>query len=408
PTISETEQAAIDSGDVWVDGELFSGRPNVARLMDEAYPSLSGEELAFLDGPVEEVCRMVDDWDVYQRGDLPEEVWGYLKRERFFGMIIPKEYGGLGFSSLANSAVVKKLATRSLPLSITVMVPNSLGPAELLIDHGTPAQRERWLGRLAKGEEIPAFGLTEQNGGSDAGGIEADGVVFRGENGDLFIRLNWRKRYITLASVATVLGLAFKLRDPDNLLGKGPHPGITCALIPTDIPGVETGWRHDPLGVPFINSATEGHDVVVPVDAIVGGVEGAGQGRRMSMESLAAGRGISLPAQSTGGAQMAFRVASAHASIRKQFGLQIGRFEGIEEPLARIGGYTYILEAARRYTCGGIDRGAKPAVVTAMAKYNSTELQRKVVNDAMDILGGNGIVRGPRNLMAHAYMGTPI
>lgn len=408
PTISETEQAAIESGNVWVDGDLFSGRPDFKRLMNEAYPDLSDEERAFLEGPVEEVCRMTNDWDVYQRGDLSDEVWAYLKKERFFGMIIPKEYGGLGFSALANSAVVKKLATRSLPLSITVMVPNSLGPAELLLDHGTQAQRERWLRRLATGEEIPAFGLTEQNAGSDAGGIQSEGVVFRGEDGDLNIRLNWKKRYITLASVSTVLGLAFKLRDPDNLLGKGQNLGITCALVPTNLEGVQTKWRHDPLGVPFINSATEGHDVVIPIDSIIGEVDGAGHGWRMLMESLAAGRGISLPAQSTGGTQMAFRVASAHAAVRKQFGLQIGRFEGIEEPLARIGGYAYTLEAARRYTCGGIDRGEKPAVVTAMAKYNSTELQRAAINDAMDILGGNGIVRGPRNLLAHAYMGTPI
>lgn len=408
PTISETEQAAIESGNVWVDGDLFSGRPDFEKLLNEPYPSLTEEERAFLEGPVEEVCRMTDDWDVYQRGDLPDEVWDFLKRERFFGMIIPKEYGGLGFSSLANSAVVKKLATRSLPLSITVMVPNSLGPAELLIDHGTQAQRERWLGPLATGDEIPAFGLTEQNAGSDAGGIESEGVVFRGDDGGIFVRLNWRKRYITLASVSTVLGLAFKLRDPDNLLGKGPNPGITCALVPTDLPGVETGWRHDPLGVPFINSATEGHDVVIPVDAIIGEAEGAGRGWRMLMESLAAGRGISLPAQSTGGTQLTFRVASAHAAVRKQFGLQIGRFEGIEEPLARIGGYAYILEAARRYTCGGIDRGEKPAVITAMAKYNSTELQRLSINDGMDILGGNAIVRGPRNLLAHSYISTPI
>ena len=408
PRISETERTAIDAGTVWVDGELFSGRPDFVRLLNEPYPDLSPEERAFLDGPVEDVCRMTDDWDVFQRGDLSDEVWEYLKENRFFGMIIPKEYGGLGFSSLANSAVVKKCAARSLPLSITVMVPNSLGPAELLIHYGTDAQRAHYLPRLAIGEEIPAFALTEPNAGSDAGAIQAEGTVFRDGNGELKLRLNWNKRYITLASVATVLGMAFKLRDPENLIGKGENPGITCALIPTDAPGVETGWRHDPLGVPFINSKTEGHDVVVPIDAIIGGPEGAGKGWRMLMESLAAGRGISLPAQSTGGAKVAFRVASGHAAVRKQFGLQIGRFEGIEEPLARIGGFTYILEAMRRYTCGGIDQGAKPAVITAIAKFNSTELQRIIINDAMDILGGNGIVRGPRNLLAHAYYGTPI
>lgn len=408
PRISETERTAIDAGTVWVDGELFSGRPDFKRLLNEPYPELTEEEQAFLDGPVEEVCRMTNDWEVYQRGDLSEEVWEFLKRERFFGMIIPKEFGGLGFSSLANSAVVKKCAARSLPLSITVMVPNSLGPAELLIHYGTEAQRAHYLPRLASGEEIPAFALTEQNAGSDAGAIESEGTVFRDTDGELKLRLSWNKRYITLASVSTVLGLAFKLHDPENLLGKGERPGITCGLVPANTPGVETGWRHDPLGIPFINSKTTGSDVVVPIDSIIGGKEGAGNGWRMLMESLAAGRGISLPAQSTGGAKLAFRVASAHAAIRKQFGLQIGRFEGIEEPLARIGGFTYLIEAMRRYTCGGIDQGAKPAVITAMAKYNATELQRVIINDAMDVLAGNGIVRGPRNLLAHAYFGTPI
>ena len=408
PRISETERAAIEAGDVWVDGDLFSGRPDFGKLLREPYPELTDEEQAFLDGPVERLCGMVDDWKVYQAGELPDEVWDFLKEERFFGMIIPKEYGGLGFSALANSAVVMKTVTRSLPLSITIMVPNSLGPAELLIHYGTRAQRDRYLPRLARGEEIPAFALTEPGAGSDAGAIAAEGVVFRGEGGALHIRLNWTKRYITLASACTVLGLAFRLKDPENLLGKGESPGITCALIPTDTPGVDTGWRHDPLGIPFINSRTEGHDVTVPVDAIIGGSEQAGRGWRMLVESLAAGRGISLPANGTGGVQYAYAVASAHAAVRKQFGLPIGRFEGVEEPLARIGGYQYVLEAMRRYTCGGIDRGAKPSVVTAIAKYNSTELQRRAVNDAMDILGGNGIARGPRNLLAHTYMGTPI
>ncbi|MEX1055434.1 MAG: acyl-CoA dehydrogenase, partial [Rhodothermales bacterium] len=329
-------------------------------------------------------------------------------KERFFGMIIPKEYGGLGFSALANSAVVQKCATRSLPLSITVMVPNSLGPAELLIHYGTKEQRDHYLPRLAVGTDIPAFALTEAGAGSDAGAIQSTGEVFRAADGELYLRLNWKKRYITLAAVSTILGLAFKLRDPDNLLGKGTDPGITCALIPTNSPGVRTDWRHDPLGIPFINSPTEGTDVVVPVDAVIGGAGGVGLGWRMLMESLAAGRGISLPAQSCGGAKLVFRVAGAHAAVRKQFGLPIGRFEGIEEPLARIGAYTYVLEAARRYTCGGIDRGAKPAVVTAIAKYNATELSRKCVNDGMDILGGNAIVRGPRNLLAHGYMSAPI
>ncbi len=408
PAISETERMAIEAGDVWVDGDLFSGRPDFGKLLKMPYPDLTNEERAFMEGPLERVCAMTDDWEVHRRGDLPEAVWDVLKEERFFGMIIPREYGGLGFSALANSTVVMKTATRSSPLSITVMVPNSLGPAELLIHYGTQAQRNYYLPRLACGEEIPAFALTEPGAGSDAGSISSEGVVFRADDGSIRLRLNWNKRYITLAGIATILGLAFRLKDPENLLGKGTDPGITCALIPTDTPGVETGWRHDPLGIAFINSKTEGHDVIVPVDAIIGGKEGAGRGWRMLVESLAAGRGISLPAMSTGGAQFACDVASAHAAVRKQFGLPIGRFEGIEEPLARIGGYTYAMEAMRRYTCGAIDHGAKPAVVTAIAKYNATEMQRRIVNDAMDILGGNAISCGPRNLLAHAYMAAPI
>jgi len=408
PTISKTEQIAIEAGTVWVEGELFSGKPDFKKLNDEPYPELTEEERAFLEGPVEEVCRMVNDWQVYVNKDLSPEVWSYLKEERFYGMIIPKKYGGLGFSASAHSAVVGKLASRCMPLSTTVMVPNSLGPAELLIHYGTEAQKDYYLPRLARGEEMPCFALTEPNAGSDAGSIRASGVVFRGEDGQLYLRLNWKKRYITLAAISTVLGLAFKLRDPDNLLGKGENPGITCALIPTDTPGVVLGMRHDPMGTPFYNSPTEGHNVIVSADAIVGGASGAGEGWRMLMESLAVGRGISLPASTTASAKFVTRVASAHAVVRQQFGLSIGRFEGIEEPLARIAGFTYLMEAARRYTCGGLDKGAKPTVVTAMVKYNSTELYRKVINDGMDILAGNAISRGPRNLLAHGYMAAPI
>jgi acyl-CoA dehydrogenase len=409
PKISDTERTAIEAGTVWVEGELFAGKPNFRRLLREtSYPSLSKEEQAFLEGPVEELCRMVDDWDVWRRRDLPPEVWQFIREHKFFGIIIPKEYGGLGFSALANSAVVQKLASRCGPLATTVMVPNSLGPAELLIHYGTPAQRDYYLPRLARGEEIPAFALTEPGAGSDAGAIQASGVVFRGEDGQLYLRLNWQKRYITLAAISTVLGLAFKLRDPENLLGKGEDVGITCALIPTNTPGVKLGMRHDPLSVPFYNSPVEGHDVVVPIDAIIGGPEWAGKGWRMLMESLAAGRGISLPASSAGGVKLVYRVASAHARVRRQFGLPIGLFEGVEEPLARIGGFNYLIEAARVYTCGGLDRGAKPAVVSAIMKYNTTELGRQVINDGMDILGGNGISRGPRNLLAHGYIAAPI
>ena len=408
PTISETEQTAIEAGNVWVEGELFSGKPDFKRIINEPYPDLTPEEQAFLDGPVEELCAVTHDWDVFKQKRLPEAAWEIIRRERFFGMIIPKKYGGLAFSPLANSAIVQKLSSRCGPLATTIMVPNSLGPAELLIHYGTQEQRDHYLPRLATGEEIPAFALTEPNAGSDAGAISSSGIVFRGDDGHLYLRLNWTKRYITLAAISTVLGLAFKLRDPENLLGKGENPGITCALIPTDLEGVILGRRHDPLGVPFYNCPTDGRDVIVPVDAIIGGPDGAGQGWRMLMESLAAGRGISLPASAAGASKLVYRVASAHAKVRKQFGLPIGLFEGIEEPLARIGGYTYIMEAARKYTCGALAQGTAPAVVSAIAKYNFTEMQRKAINDGMDILGGNAISWGPRNLMASAYINTPI
>ncbi|MFO1052301.1 MAG: acyl-CoA dehydrogenase [Planctomycetota bacterium] len=408
PSISDTEREAIEAGDVWIDGELFSGKPDLTALSRTPWPKLSDAEQAFLDGPVETVCRMTDDWQVWQERDLPREVWDFLGQQRFFGMIVPESFGGLGFSASAHSAVIQKLAAHSMPLAITVMVPNSLGPAELILHHGTPAQKQRWLPRLARGEEIPCFALTEPMAGSDAASMEARGVVFRDANGQLALRLNWNKRYITLAAIATVLGLAFKLEDPDELLGKGKKLGITCALIPTGTPGVELGRRHDPLGVPFYNCPTTGKDVVVPIDAIIGGADGAGRGWRMLMECLAAGRGISLPATSTGGAKLVARAVGAYAAVRKQFGLEIGRFEGIEEKLARIGGYAYMLDAARQFVTGGLDAGLKPPVVTAMAKYQFTELFRESINDGMDVQGGAAISRGPNNTLAHAYVGAPI
>ncbi len=408
PKISETEQTAIEAGTVWMDGELFSGKPDFKKIKGQPYPELNDEERKFFDGPVEELCSMVDDWDVFQKKDFTPEVWDYIKRKKFFGMIIPKEYGGLGLSAYAHSAVIVKLTSRCGPLATTVMVPNSLGPAELLLHYGTQHQKDYYLPRLATGEEIPCFALTEPHAGSDAGGIRSNGVVFKGEDNKLYIRLNWNKRWITLAAISTVLGLAFKLSDPEELLGRGTDLGITCALIPTHLPGVELGMRHDPMGVPFYNCPTYGNDVVISVNDIIGGPEQAGNGWRMLMEALAAGRGISLPSLSTGIAKGAARIVGAHSKIRKQFGLPIGMFEGVEEPLARIGGFAYALEALRRYVTGAIDAGAKPAIVTAIAKYNATELGRKVVNDSMDVLGGTGITRGPRNTMAHAYMATPI
>ena len=408
PVISRTEREALDAGTVWYEGELFSGRPDFSRLLREPYPELNDAEQAFLDGPVERLCAMTDDWEVFQRRDLAPEVWQALKDEGFFGMIIPPKYGGLGFSATGVSAVIKKLSSRSIPLGITAMLPNSLGPAELLLHYGTDEQKDRLLPRLARGEEVPCFALTEPHAGSDAGSMRATGDVFQNEAGETKIRLNWEKRYITLAARSTLLGLAFKLRDPENLLGHGPEPGISAALVPSNLPGIVLGRQHDPLNVPFFNCPFEGNDVIVDVDTLVGGPARAGQGWRMLMEQLAAGRGIMLPAQATAGTAWAARVSSAYSVVRKQFGMSIGRFEGIAEPLARIGASTYALEAARRFTCGGLDQGAKPAVASAIAKYNFTEAMRDNVNDAMDICGGAGISRGPRNMLAHAYFSAPI
>ena len=408
PRISDTERVALEAGVLWIEKDLFSGRPDFKKLQHEPYPQLTQEEREFLDGPVERLCAVLDDWQMWKARELPPAAWEIIRQEKLFGMIIPKEYGGLSLSALANSQVVMKLASRSMAGAVTVMVPNSLGPAELLIQYGTEEQKKRFLPRLATAAEIPCFALTEPTAGSDAASVQASGTLFKGEDGQLCIRLNWNKRFITLAPVATLLGLAFRLYDPDQLLGKGADVGITLALIPASAKGVSIGRHHDPLGVPFPNGPTQGHDVVVPAEAIIGGVEGAGKGWMMLMESLAAGRGISLPALSVGGAKLTARVVSAYAAVRRQFGIPIGRFEGIEEPLARIAGLTYLMEAARKLTCGALDKGIKPPVVTAIAKYHQTELMRQVVNDGMDIMGGTGIMRGPRNLLAHLYIGAPV
>ncbi len=407
PEISDTERQALEAGTTWADADLFSGKPDFEKLMAEAYPEMNEEEQAFFDGPAEEVCRMTNDWQVFQERDLDPSIWQYLKDKGFFGMIIPKKFGGLEFSPIAISSIIAKLSSRSMPLGITAMLPNSLGPGELIYHYGTDAQKDDWLPRLANGSEVPCFALTEPTAGSDAGGIQSTAEVFKDESGELKLKLNWTKRYITLASRATVLGLAVKLHDPSNLLGKGFHPGITCVLVSTDTPGVVNDEQHDPLVVPFINCPTSGKDVIVDADAIIGGADGAGKGWLMLMECLAAGRGIMLPAQGAAGTKLAARITGAYSVVRKQFGMSIGKFEGIEEPLARIGGWAYTLEAARRYTCGGLV-GNKPAVVSAIAKYNFTEIFRSAINDAMDICGGAGISRGPRNLLAHSYMGAPI
>lgn len=409
PQISKTERGALEAGVVWIEKDLFSGKPNFTEILKEPYAKLTAEEQAFINGPVEELCQKAEPFKIYKNREMPPEIWDMIKSKGFLGMIIPKEYGGLGFSAMAHSEVIMKVASRSLPACITIMVPNSLGPAELLIHYGTEAQKNYWLPRLANGTEIPCFGLTEPLAGSDAGSLTASGVVFKDTNGKLSIRLNWNKRWITLASVATVIGLAFRLRDPENLLGKGEDLGITCALIPSNLPGVINSRRHDPLSIPFHNCPTQGKDVVVTIeDAVVGGLDGCGHGWTMLMECLAAGRGISLPAQSTGGSKLAFRTVSSHALVRKQFGVSVGMFEGVEEPMARIGANTYGLEAMRRFTLGGLDKGLKPPVVTAIMKYQATEIGRRVINDALDVMGGAGISLGQRNLLAEMYIGTPI
>ncbi len=411
PRMGDTERIALDAGTVWWDGDLFSGDPDWGKLLAFKPRALSEPERAFLEGPVEELCAMVDEWEVAQIRDLPAEVWDFIKRHRFFGMIIPEEYDGLGFSAAAHSAVVVKLASRSATAAVTVMVPNSLGPAELLLHYGTEEQKRHYLPRLAKGDEIPCFALTGPEAGSDAAATQSVGIVCRGTYRGaevLGMRLNWRKRYITLGPVATVIGLAFRLRDPDGLLGPQEDLGITCALIPADLPGIEIGARHDAMGVPIHNGPNCGRDVFVPLDFIIGGRKMAGQGWRMLMESLAAGRSISLPSLAVASAELAARVVGAYGTVREQFDTPIGRFEGIEEPLARIGGLTYMMNAARILTAGAVDAGERPAVPSAIVKAYLTESMRQVVNDAMDIRAGAAICRGPRNILALVYKSVPI
>jgi acyl-CoA dehydrogenase len=412
PPLSDTEREALEAGTVGWDGELFSGKPDWQKLLDLPPAALTPQEQAFLDGPVEELCRMLDDWQIVEyEKDLPPPVWQFLKEKRFFGMIIPPEYGGLGFSALAHSAVIMKISSRSITAAVTAMVPNSLGPAELLLHYGTREQKDYYLPRLATGEEIPCFALTGPEAGSDAAAMPDRGVVcqgvFQGQE-MLGIRLNWEKRYITLGPVATLLGLAFKLSDPEHLLGPRPELGITLALIPTDTPGITIGSRHVPLDMPFQNGPNWGKDVFIPLDWIIGGPARAGQGWRMLMESLGVGRSISLPALSTGAGKLACRATGAYARIRRQFRLPIGQMEGVEEALARIAGLTYQMEAARSLTCAAVDRGEKPAVLSAIVKYNLTERMRQVLNDAMDVQGGSGICLGPRNYLGRAYQAIPI
>ncbi|MCX2756851.1 acyl-CoA dehydrogenase FadE [Vibrio sp. Sgm 22] len=412
PAMSQTEKEALEAGTVWWEAELFKGKPEWKKLQNIADPKLSEAEQAFLDGPVNEVCEMVNDYQVtHELADLPPEVWQYLKGHKFFAMIIKKKYGGLEFSAYAQSLVLQKLTGVSSVLSSTVGVPNSLGPGELLQHYGTEEQRNHYLPRLAEGKEIPCFALTSPEAGSDAGSIPDYGIVCKGDwQGEevLGMRLTWNKRYITLAPVATVLGLAFKLRDPDGLLGDKQDLGITCALIPTDLKGVEIGNRHFPLNVPFQNGPTQGDDLFVPIDFIIGGQKMAGQGWRMLVECLSVGRGITLPSNSTGGIKSAALATGAYARIRRQFKQPIGRMEGVEEPLARLAGNAYVMDAASNLTVAGIDLGEKPSVISAIVKYHCTHRGQRSIIDAMDIVGGKGICLGPSNFLARGYQGSPI
>lgn len=407
PKISKTEKEALEAGSVWMEADIFSGSPDFRKILRAPNPKLSQEEQAFIDGPLDVLCEKINDWKIYQDKEVPAEIWDHMKKIRIFGMIIPKKYGGLEFSALAHSAVIQKLQSRSVPVTVIAMVPNSLGPAELLIHYGTEEQREHYLPKLASGEFIPCFALTEQRAGSDAGSIESEGALFR-RNGEVFIRLNWNKRWITLAGVSDVLGLAFRLRDPDRIMEKGENLGITCALIPTKSTGISVDRRHDPLGVPFFNCPTQGVDVEIPASYIIGGLDNAGKGWRMLMASLGAGRGISLPSQSVGVAKMVSRLVSAHTTIRKQFNVPLHKLEGLEEPLARIASLTYTVDALRILTMSALDAGLKPSVITAITKYQATEIARQVVNDGMDIMAGSGISRGPRNLIANLHAAGPI
>ncbi|MDP2194443.1 MAG: acyl-CoA dehydrogenase [Rhodocyclaceae bacterium] len=412
PQMSDTEREALAAGTVWWEGELFRGRPDWQKLHAYPQPKLTAAEQSFLDNEAVTACSLVDEWQVtHELYDMPDAAWRYIKEKGFLGMIIPKAYGGLEFSAYAHSQVITRLSTRSSALAVSVMVPNSLGPAELLLHYGTAEQKNHYLPRLAKGLEIPAFALTSPWAGSDAASIPDSGIVCKGiwqGQEVLGMRVTWDKRYITLAPLCTILGLAFRLYDPDGLLGGKKDIGITCAIVPYDHPGVETGRRHFPLDAMFTTGPTRGKEVFMPLDFIIGGPANAGQGWRMLMECLAAGRSISLPASHVGMAQLAVRAVGGYARVRNQFKLAVGRFEGVEEALTRMGAYTYLMDATRKMTAGAVDLGEKPSVVSAIAKYHVTERARKVVNDGMDVIGGKGICLGPSNFLGRAYQQTPI
>jgi acyl-CoA dehydrogenase len=411
PPMSETERDAIDAGTVWWDGELFSGRPDWDLLLSYPKVQLTEEEQAFIDGPTEELCAMVTDWEIGQTMDLPPRVWEHIKQHGFFALIIPREFGGKGFSAYAHSQVAMKLATRSGDLASTVMVPNSLGPAELLLHYGTDEQRNHYLPRLARGDDIPCFALTGPLAGSDAGAMPDTGIICKGQwQGEevLGLRLTWEKRYITLGPVATLLGLAFKAYDPEHLLGDETDLGISLALIPTDTPGVEIGRRHLPLGAAFMNGPNSGKDVFIPLDYLIGGQAMLGKGWMMLMNCLSVGRSISLPAVGTGAAKFTSLVTGQYAQVREQFNVPLSAFEGIQESLARIGGNAWLMDSARMLTANAVDLGEKPSVLSAILKYHLTERGRECITHAMDVHGGKGIIMGPNNYLGRNWQGAPI
>ena len=412
PALSETESEALTAGEVWWEAELFSGNPDWSKLHAVKSPKMSPEEQAFFDGPCQQLCGMIDDWKInHESADLPGPVWDFLRKEKFFGMIIPKSYGGLGFSAFAHSEIVRYISTRSVAAAVTVMVPNSLGPGELLHQFGTEGQKDYWLPRLADGRELPAFGLTSAEAGSDASAMIDEGVIEKGKwQGEevLGIRLNWAKRYITLAPVCTVLGLAFKLRDPDGLLGGAQDIGITCALVPTHLGGVENGRRHLPSSTMFMNGPTTGEDVFIPLDHIIGGQEYAGKGWKMLMSALAAGRGISLPSMGCAAIAVSAHTTGAYARVREQFNLPIGKFGGVQARLGRLAADAYAMDAARHLTCAGLDEGRALSVVSAIMKAHATYRMREALNDAMDVHSGKAVIDGPSNYLLPLYRAVPI
>ena len=408
PKISQTEEAALQAGTNWVEADFFNAKVDFKQINAQKIITLTQEEQDFLDNEVEQLCEMTTDWEIFQARDLRPDVWQFIKDKKFFGMIIPKEFGGLGFSATMHSRVIEKLVSRSQVLAITIMVPNSLGPAELILKHGTTKQKERYLSDLAHGIQVPCFGLTEPNAGSDATSISSNGVLFKHEDGTIKIKLNFEKRYITLGNIATLIGLAFVLKDPDHLLGDVEDLGITFAVIDAKTKGVDNSKRHDPLGIPFINSPLYGKNVIIDLENIIGETQGIGKGWQMLVESLSIGRGISLPSVSLGGSKLALNVVASYCQLREQFGLSINHFEGVEEKIAKIAAFTYMLNASRNYTLDAIDDGVKPGVINSIMKYHATEKFRTVINDAMDVLGGSAIIRGENNLLAHAYFALPI